>query len=83
MTATAEPTLSHAVGPTEPALLEQTIGGSLDSTVERFGDREALVDRGSGVRYTWAELGEAVDRLARGFVASGVDASSLRYIAMQ
>ncbi len=73
MTATAEPTLSHAVGPTEPALLEQTIGGSLDSTVERFGDREALVDRGSGVRYTWAELGEAVDRLARGFVASGVE----------
>ncbi|WP_377645237.1 AMP-binding protein [Oryzobacter terrae] len=73
MTATVDPTLSHAVGPTEPALLEQTIGGCLDSTVERFGGRDALVDRGSGVRYTWAELGEAVDRLARGFLASGVE----------
>ena len=72
MTATAEPTLSHSVGPTEPPLLEQTIGSCLDSTVERFGDRDALVDRGSDVRYTWAELGAAVDRLARGFVASGV-----------
>ena len=65
--------LSHWAGPTTPALLEQTIGGCLDSTVERFGDREALVDRAAGVRYTWAELGEAVDRLARGFIASGVE----------
>lgn len=72
-TAPPDPTLSHTVGPTEPALLEQTIGDCLDSTVERFGDRDALVDRASGVRYTWAELGAAVDRLARALVATGLE----------
>ena len=35
--------LSHAVGPTEPALLIETIGANLEATVARFGDREAMV----------------------------------------
>ncbi len=72
-TAPLDPTLSHTAGPTEPALLEQTIGDCLDTTVERFGARDALVDRAAGVRYTWAELGSAVDRLARGFLAAGIE----------
>ncbi|MFQ6171351.1 AMP-binding protein [Oryzobacter sp. R7] len=73
MTTAPDPAPSHVAGPTEPPLLEQTIGDCLDATVERFGDRDALVDRAAGVRFTWAELGAAVDRLARGFVALGVE----------
>ncbi|KRE60176.1 AMP-binding protein [Nostocoides sp. Soil756] len=73
MATTPDPTLSHTVGPLEPPLLEQTIGACLDATVERFGDREALVDRAQGVRLTYAELGEQVDRLARGLVGAGIE----------
>ncbi|PKW26771.1 AMP-binding protein [Phycicoccus duodecadis] len=73
MATTPDPTLSHTVGPLEPPLLEQTIGACLDATVERFGDRDALVDRAQGVRLTYAELGEQVDRLARGLVGAGIE----------
>ncbi|MDU0313932.1 AMP-binding protein [Phycicoccus sp. M110.8] len=64
--------LSHAVGETEPALLEQTIPDNLDATVARFGEREALVDVQQGIRWTYAEFAGQVDRLARALLASGV-----------
>ena len=69
---TPDPALSHSVGPGEPLLLEQTIGDNLDATVARVPDRDALVDRASGVRMTYAELGAEVDRLARGLVGAGI-----------
>ena len=37
--------------------------------VARWGEREALVSRHQGLRYTYAELGEAVDRVARALLA--------------
>ena len=55
-----------------PALLEQTIGDNLDATVARVPDRDALVDRATGMRMTYAELGAEVDRLARGLVGAGI-----------
>src|SRR6478735_1775628 len=67
-----DPALSHTVGPDTPALLESTIGDNLDATVARFPDRDALVDRATGTRMTYAELGAAVDRLARGLVGAGI-----------
>ena len=73
MTTTPDPMPSHAVGGTEPPLLEQTVGDNLDAAVTRYPDREALVDRAQGVRLTYAELGERVDRLARALLASGVE----------
>ena len=69
----SEPMPSHAAGPTELALLEQTIGANLDATVARFGDREALVDRAQGLRWTYAVLGEQVDRLAKALLAAGLE----------
>jgi fatty-acyl-CoA synthase len=72
MTTSPDPQPSHAVGVLEPALLEQTIGDSLDATVAAHPERDALVDRAQGVRLTWAELGEQVDRLARALVAAGL-----------
>ena len=56
-------TPSHAVGPTEPPLLEETIGANLRRTVERFGDRDALVSRHQGLRFTYEEFWTEVGRL--------------------
>jgi fatty-acyl-CoA synthase len=67
-----DPTLSHAVGETAPPLLTETISANLDATVARFGDREALVDRAQGLRWTYAEFGARVDELARAFMAVGL-----------
>jgi fatty-acyl-CoA synthase len=64
------PSYVHGVSMTPQ--LGQTIGESLDRAVERYGDREALVSCHQDLRLTYAELGEAVDRLARGLLAAGL-----------
>jgi fatty-acyl-CoA synthase len=63
---------SYVHGASGTPLLGQTIGENLDRAVERWGDREALVSCHQDVRFTYAELGEAVDRLARALLAEGV-----------
>ena len=65
-------TLALDSGPAAPALPTTTIGGALDAAVTAFGDREALVSVQQGHRLTYAELSDAVDRVARGLVARGV-----------
>jgi len=65
-------TESYSPGSRTPALLEQTIGSNLDATVTRFGDDEALVSCHQGLRYTWSELSEAIDEVARGLIAAGL-----------
>ena len=72
MSTAPDPALSHTVGPTEPPLLEGTIGAAFDATSARHPDREALVDVSAGRRYTYAVLAEEVDRLARGLLAAGL-----------
>ena len=62
---------SSATGPSHPPLLDHTIGADLERTVERFGDREALVVRSQGVRWTYGELDERVGALARALLAEG------------
>jgi acyl-CoA synthetase (AMP-forming)/AMP-acid ligase II len=42
------------------------------ATCRRFPDKTALVDASSGRRFTYAEYGETVERLARGLVAAGL-----------
>jgi fatty-acyl-CoA synthase len=64
---------SSAKGEQEPALLDETIGANLERTAARFADREAMVDVASGRRWTWRQLDEDVDRLARGLIAAGVE----------
>jgi fatty-acyl-CoA synthase len=67
-------TESYARGDTELALLEETIGANLDRMVTRFGDRDALISCVQGRRYSYAELGAAVDELGRALMAAGVAA---------
>ncbi|MGI9185310.1 MAG: AMP-binding protein [Solirubrobacteraceae bacterium] len=67
-----DPELSYARGARTPVLLEETIGANLDQTIARYGDREALVSCQQGTRLTYAQLGAAVDELARGLIAVGL-----------
>jgi len=64
---------SYASGTSTTPLLGDTIGDNLDRTIARFGDREALVSVHQDLRYTYAQLGEAVDRCARAFIAAGIE----------
>ncbi|MGY2875997.1 fatty-acyl-CoA synthase [Marmoricola sp. URHA0025 HA25] len=63
---------SHAVGETEPPLLEHTIGASLEATVAAHPDREALVEFATGRRWTYAQLDLDVDALAVGLLRAGI-----------
>ncbi|TVL92894.1 AMP-binding protein [Streptomyces sp. SAJ15] len=64
--------LSYASGPGTTPLLGDTIGANLARAVERYGEREALVDLASGRRWTYAEFGRAVTEVALGLLAKGV-----------
>ncbi|WP_410595182.1 AMP-binding protein [Amycolatopsis sp. lyj-23] len=63
---------SYASGTAEVPLLGDTIGDNFDRTVAAFGDRDALVDRAAGKRWTYRELAAEVDALALGLVARGL-----------
>src|SRR3954451_10272646 len=63
---------SHALGETEPPLLEETIGANFEAAVAAHGDREALVECATGRRWTYAELDADVDALAIGLVRAGI-----------
>jgi fatty-acyl-CoA synthase len=64
--------LSYSSGESATALLGDTIGGNFDATVRAFGDREALVDRAAGRRWTYAELAADVDALALSLLQMGI-----------
>ena len=63
---------SYLHGPSLMPLLGETIGENLRRTVERCGDREALVVRWQGYRAKYRELWEQTTALARALLASGV-----------
>ncbi|MDQ4092456.1 MAG: AMP-binding protein [Actinomycetota bacterium] len=63
---------SYVSGVSELPLLGDTIGDNFDRTVARHGDREALVDRPSGRRWTYSQLRLEVDALAQGLLAVGI-----------
>ena len=64
--------LSSALGPTDIPLLEETISANLARTVAEHGDHEALVSVEQGLRYTYREFADAVDEVAAGLMAVGV-----------
>jgi fatty-acyl-CoA synthase len=64
---------SYTSGTSDRPLLGLTIGDMFDAVVARYPDREALVSRHQGLRYSYAELQAEVDRCARGLMALGVE----------
>ncbi|MXZ95214.1 MAG: AMP-binding protein [Acidimicrobiaceae bacterium] len=63
--------MSAAEGPTSVPLLEETIPQNLARTVAEHADRDALVSVEQGLRYTYAEFADEVDRVARGLMGIG------------
>src|SRR5690606_28648133 len=63
---------SHVKGPIQPPLIEHTIGAALALAAERWGDRDALVSAGQGIRWSFAELLERSDAFAAGLLALGL-----------
>jgi fatty-acyl-CoA synthase len=64
--------LSYVHGATATPLLGETIGENLRRTVERVGDREAVVVCSQGFRCTWRALWEQTTQLAKALMAAGV-----------
>ena len=64
--------LSYEHGAFDKPLIGETIGHNLERTVARVPDAEALVSCHQGVRYSYAEFNEAVDRLASSMLAEGL-----------
>ena len=64
-----KPAMSYVCGTSNQPLIYQTIGDAFDHTVERWGDREAVVVRHQGIRWTWRQLGEAIEAFAAGLLA--------------
>ena len=60
-------------GPTDVALLDETIGDNLRRTIAAHRDNDALVARHQGIRWTYAEFGERVDRLSVGLLGLGLE----------
>ena len=63
-----------AAGPTDVALLDDTIGDNLRRTIAAHGANEALVARHQGLRWTYDELGARVERLSAGLMGLGLEA---------
>jgi len=66
-------TESHAAGPTETPLLDETIGANFERTASTYPDAEALVDVAGGRRWTYAELNAEIDCMAKALMASSIE----------
>ncbi|WP_206175764.1 AMP-binding protein [Variovorax sp. RKNM96] len=69
---TAALTESYGKGATDVPLIEQTIGDFFDDIVEKQPDREALISRHEGKRFTYRELQAESNRLASALLNLGL-----------
>jgi fatty-acyl-CoA synthase len=65
-------TESYVRGATDAPLIEQTVGSFFDAATERLADRDGLVVRHRGIRWTYGELRRHVDAFASGLLALGL-----------
>ncbi|MCL2656432.1 MAG: AMP-binding protein [Betaproteobacteria bacterium] len=65
-------TESYSRGATEVPLIEQTIGDFFDAMVERQPDRDALISRHEGKRFTYRALQRETNRLASALLRQGL-----------
>jgi fatty-acyl-CoA synthase len=65
--------LAHEHGPADVDLLDETIPANLQRTLTLHADREALVSRHQGIRWTYDEFGTRVRRLAKAMMQAGLE----------
>ncbi|KAK6409933.1 hypothetical protein LTR95_018258 [Oleoguttula sp. CCFEE 5521] len=65
-------TQAHAIGPSHPALYEDTIPKHFSGIVSKFGDRNAVISRHQQKILTYDDLDSRSNALARGFQSLGV-----------
>jgi len=63
---------SYAFMGSEKPLIGKTIGDMFDDIAEEYPDNDAIVSLNQGIRYTYLELAQAVDRAAKGFIGFGL-----------
>ena len=63
--------VSYASGPSDKPLLGSTIGKFFDYAAGRYAEREAVVSIHQQVRFTYSELAERVNKLAKAFIGAG------------
>jgi fatty-acyl-CoA synthase len=63
---------SYVSGSSTAPLIGSTIGDLFDRVAEQVTEGEALVSRHQNIRYTYRQLWEMVNRLARGLMALGI-----------
>jgi len=63
---------SYFKGASAPALVNETIGQFFDRIVKQYPEREALVVRHQGIRWTWSEYRDRVEEFATGLLALGI-----------
>ncbi|MBZ9814464.1 AMP-binding protein [Mesorhizobium sp. CA7] len=64
---------AHVSGDRSVPLLDKTIPELFSDTVSRYATLDAAVFVGQDKRFTWSELSDAVDALAAGFLALGLE----------
>jgi fatty-acyl-CoA synthase len=64
---------SYAHGVSDIPLLGETIGENLRRTVERFGNREALVVSSQHYRANYREFWKQITEVSKGLIAAGID----------
>lgn len=60
---------SFVCGTSDQPLIYQTIGDALDQVVEKWGEKEAIVVCHQDIRWSYRQLGEAIDAFAAGLLA--------------
>jgi fatty-acyl-CoA synthase len=63
---------SYFKGVDTPGLIDETIGECFDRIVGQYPEQEALVVRHQGIRWTWSEYQQEVEKLAAGLLALGI-----------
>jgi len=59
-------------GSSSTALIGEIIGANFDRIAAVYPERDAVIVRHQGVRWSYSEFADRVDRLARGLIASGL-----------
>ena len=69
-------TQSYVHGVSAIPLIGETIGARFDQAAARWGERDALVVRQQGVKWSWSALKARVDAFAAGLIALGLEPGS-------